>query len=93
MFGWGSFVFFADPDGNRWAVQQLPPRDGPRSSGRAQCLPSPGPSHDSAPSVRVIQRFLFYTSGAHVAQRRRVDLLREHVPVLDDLPVLVETEG
>ena len=26
-FGWGSFVFFADPDGNRWAVQQLPPRN------------------------------------------------------------------
>jgi catechol 2,3-dioxygenase-like lactoylglutathione lyase family enzyme len=26
-FDWGSFVFFADPDGNRWAVQQLPPRD------------------------------------------------------------------
>jgi predicted enzyme related to lactoylglutathione lyase len=26
VFGWGSFVFFADPDGNRWAVQQLPPR-------------------------------------------------------------------
>ncbi len=24
--GWGRFVFFADPDGNRWAVQQLPPR-------------------------------------------------------------------
>jgi catechol 2,3-dioxygenase-like lactoylglutathione lyase family enzyme len=23
---WGSFVFFEDPDGNRWAVQQLPPR-------------------------------------------------------------------
>jgi catechol 2,3-dioxygenase-like lactoylglutathione lyase family enzyme len=23
---WGRFVFFADPDGNRWAVQQLPPR-------------------------------------------------------------------
>jgi predicted enzyme related to lactoylglutathione lyase len=22
-FPWGSFVFFADPDGNRWAVQQL----------------------------------------------------------------------
>jgi catechol 2,3-dioxygenase-like lactoylglutathione lyase family enzyme len=21
---WGSFVFFADPDGNRWALQQLP---------------------------------------------------------------------
>ena len=21
---WGSFVFFTDPDGNRWAVQQLP---------------------------------------------------------------------
>jgi predicted enzyme related to lactoylglutathione lyase len=25
-FPWGSFVFFSDPDGNRWAVQQLPPR-------------------------------------------------------------------
>ena len=23
---WGSFVFFEDPDGNRWSVQQLPPR-------------------------------------------------------------------
>jgi catechol 2,3-dioxygenase-like lactoylglutathione lyase family enzyme len=23
-FPWGRFVFFADPDGNRWAVQQLP---------------------------------------------------------------------
>lgn len=26
VFPWGSFVFFADPDGNTWAVQQLPPR-------------------------------------------------------------------
>ncbi len=24
---WGSFVFFSDPDGNRWAIQQVPPRD------------------------------------------------------------------
>jgi predicted enzyme related to lactoylglutathione lyase len=24
-YPWGSFVFFSDPDGNRWAVQQLPP--------------------------------------------------------------------
>ena len=23
-FPWGSFVFFDDPDGNHWAVQQLP---------------------------------------------------------------------
>lgn len=23
---WGRFVFLADPDGNKWAVQQLPPR-------------------------------------------------------------------
>jgi predicted enzyme related to lactoylglutathione lyase len=23
---WGRFVTFADPDGNRWALQQLPPR-------------------------------------------------------------------
>ena len=26
-FPWGRFVMFADPDGNGWAVQQLPPRD------------------------------------------------------------------
>jgi predicted enzyme related to lactoylglutathione lyase len=25
-FDWGSFVFFKDPDGNDWAVQQIPPR-------------------------------------------------------------------
>jgi catechol 2,3-dioxygenase-like lactoylglutathione lyase family enzyme len=25
-FDWGRFVFFADPDGNRWALQQLPER-------------------------------------------------------------------
>lgn len=24
---WGSFVFFNDLDGNKWAVQQIPPRD------------------------------------------------------------------
>jgi hypothetical protein len=23
---WGRFVFFADPDGNKWAVQQIPRR-------------------------------------------------------------------
>ena len=23
---WGAFVFFTDPDGNGWAVQELPPR-------------------------------------------------------------------
>ncbi len=26
-FPWGSFVFFSDPDGNRWNVQQVPPRE------------------------------------------------------------------
>ena len=26
VFPWGSFIFFEDPDGNRWAVQQLPER-------------------------------------------------------------------
>ena len=25
-FPWGSFTFFSDPDGNAWAVQQLPSR-------------------------------------------------------------------
>jgi predicted enzyme related to lactoylglutathione lyase len=26
-FPWGAFVFFNDPDGNSWAVQQIPARD------------------------------------------------------------------
>jgi catechol 2,3-dioxygenase-like lactoylglutathione lyase family enzyme len=26
-FPWGRFVFFNDPDGNRWSVQYIPPRD------------------------------------------------------------------
>jgi catechol 2,3-dioxygenase-like lactoylglutathione lyase family enzyme len=26
VFPWGSFVFFSDPDGNSWSVQQVPPR-------------------------------------------------------------------
>jgi predicted enzyme related to lactoylglutathione lyase len=25
-FPWGRFVFFTDPDGNAWALQELPPR-------------------------------------------------------------------
>jgi catechol 2,3-dioxygenase-like lactoylglutathione lyase family enzyme len=25
-FPWGKFVYLADPDGNAWALQQLPPR-------------------------------------------------------------------
>jgi predicted enzyme related to lactoylglutathione lyase len=25
-FPWGKFVFFSDPDGNEWAVQELPER-------------------------------------------------------------------
>jgi predicted enzyme related to lactoylglutathione lyase len=25
---WGRFLYFSDPDGNRWAVQQLPQRGG-----------------------------------------------------------------
>jgi predicted enzyme related to lactoylglutathione lyase len=27
VFDWGSFVFFSDPDGNGWSVQQLPARE------------------------------------------------------------------
>jgi catechol 2,3-dioxygenase-like lactoylglutathione lyase family enzyme len=27
VFDWGSFVFFNDPDGNGWSVQQIPVRD------------------------------------------------------------------
>jgi catechol 2,3-dioxygenase-like lactoylglutathione lyase family enzyme len=26
-FDWGDFIFFSDPDGNGWAVQQLPSYD------------------------------------------------------------------
>jgi predicted enzyme related to lactoylglutathione lyase len=26
VFPWGSFVFFSDPDGNAWAVQEVPDR-------------------------------------------------------------------
>jgi catechol 2,3-dioxygenase-like lactoylglutathione lyase family enzyme len=26
-YPWGKFVFFQDPDGNGWSVQELPPRD------------------------------------------------------------------
>lgn len=26
---WGSFVYFSDPDGNGWAVQQITPRTAP----------------------------------------------------------------
>jgi catechol 2,3-dioxygenase-like lactoylglutathione lyase family enzyme len=26
VFPWGSFVFFQDPDGNKWALQQIPPK-------------------------------------------------------------------
>jgi catechol 2,3-dioxygenase-like lactoylglutathione lyase family enzyme len=26
---WGRFIYFADPDGNRWAIQQIPPRPAP----------------------------------------------------------------
>ena len=27
VLAWGSFVYFADPDGNTWALQELPNRD------------------------------------------------------------------
>jgi catechol 2,3-dioxygenase-like lactoylglutathione lyase family enzyme len=27
VFPWGTFVFVDDPDGNRWALQELPPRE------------------------------------------------------------------
>lgn len=26
MLDWGSFIYFSDPDGNQWSVQQLPQR-------------------------------------------------------------------
>src|SRR4026209_70922 len=39
VFPWGSFVFFDDPDGNRWAVQQLPPRPAPQRCAHSQTPP------------------------------------------------------
>ncbi|AMB58067.1 VOC family protein [Microterricola viridarii] len=29
---WGRFVYFSDPDGNSWALQELPPRDEQQTS-------------------------------------------------------------
>ncbi len=26
VLAWGSFLYFKDPDGNAWSIQQLPPR-------------------------------------------------------------------
>ena len=26
-YPWGKFVFFSDPDGNGWSVQEIPPRE------------------------------------------------------------------
>jgi catechol 2,3-dioxygenase-like lactoylglutathione lyase family enzyme len=26
VLAWGSFIYFTDPDGNAWAIQELPPR-------------------------------------------------------------------
>jgi predicted enzyme related to lactoylglutathione lyase len=35
-FPWGRFVYFSDPDGNGWAVQQIPDyEDRPQSEGSA----------------------------------------------------------
>ncbi|HEX3509917.1 MAG TPA: glyoxalase superfamily protein [Solirubrobacteraceae bacterium] len=31
-FPWGTFVFVSDPDGNRWSLQQLPPRQAPAAA-------------------------------------------------------------
>ncbi len=27
VLAWGSFIYFSDPDGNKWSIQQLPPRN------------------------------------------------------------------
>jgi len=32
---WGHFVYFADPDGNKWAVQYIPWRDAAQAAGHA----------------------------------------------------------
>lgn len=31
-YPWGRFIFFSDPDGNGWAIQQLPPRENAAAS-------------------------------------------------------------
>ena len=33
---WGRFVFFSDPDGNRWSLQQLPDYAANAGAGRPQ---------------------------------------------------------
>ena len=37
---WGRFVYFSDPDGNRWALQQLP--DWSQGAGATGCSPMKG---------------------------------------------------
>jgi catechol 2,3-dioxygenase-like lactoylglutathione lyase family enzyme len=27
VLAWGSFIYFSDPDGNKWSIQQLPARN------------------------------------------------------------------
>ena len=45
-FPWGRFVFFSDPDGNRWAVQQIVYPEG------ARWPPSNSPSRTPARKAR-----------------------------------------
>jgi catechol 2,3-dioxygenase-like lactoylglutathione lyase family enzyme len=33
---WGRFVYFSDPDGNRWSLQQLPPPEGGYDPAKAE---------------------------------------------------------
>ena len=41
-FPWGRFVFFSDPDGNGWAVQEIQrARLGPRYRSRSSSSPRP----------------------------------------------------
>ena len=40
---WGSFTYFADPDGNRWSVQGLDRRESAAASGRRAPRPRAAP--------------------------------------------------
>lgn len=39
VLDWGHFVYFADPDGNKWAVQYMPSREAPTADVNSADIP------------------------------------------------------
>src|SRR5215213_2048138 len=72
---WGAFLYFTDPDGNGWAVQELPPRGCPGTGRRRRALDCPRPTRgegrgeeDRVPVLRTLAAHP-RVAGAHRAGR------------------------